>query len=250
MNRLIVILFMLFFPLALQAEQILFVCELYPPYEYIDKGQLQGFEIEVIKEACKRMHVEPVFRVYPWNRAIHMVKTGQADAIFSLFKNSERLEFLYYPAQNISYENNIIIAREDWDIKISKVDDLQGLSVGVISGYTYGKEFEDFQEMTKEECNSPENLLYKLVAGRMDVAIINDFVFRSLRRDTENRKSFKILFTVSSEPLYVAFSREKGPDLEIISNRFGDSLHEMKTDGTYKAIIERFNNILSNTQFW
>jgi len=206
----ILVLALLLVPAILQAEELLFVCELYPPYEYIDKGQIQGFEIEVIREACSRMHADPVFRVYPWSRALSMIRKGQADAIFSLFKNSERLRFLYYPAQNISYEHNIIIARQDFDVKISRVSDLKGLSVGVMSGYSYGKEFDSFDQMRKEVCQDPENLIDKLIAGRMDVAVINDFVFRDLRRNKKATAGLKILCTISTEPLYVAFSKAKG----------------------------------------
>jgi len=250
MKRILVLALLLLLPAILQAEKLLFVCELYPPYEYIDKGQIQGFEIEVIREACSRMQVDPVFRVYPWNRALYMIRKGQADAIFSLFKNGERLKFLYYPAQNISYERNIIIARQDFDTKISKVSDLKGLSVGVISGYTYGREFDGFDQMNKEVCENPDNLLDKLIAGRMDVAVINDFVFRDLRREKDNTAGLKVLCTISAEPLYVAFSKARGPHLETVSKRFGDSLHEMKTDGTYRAILEKYGGSLLNTQYW
>ena len=250
MKKYIIIVLLLFIPMALQAEELVFVCELYPPYEYMDKGQLQGFEIYVIKEVCKRMQVDPAFRVYPWNRALYMVKTGHADAIFSLFKNSERLEFLYYPAQNISYEHNIIIARKEWTRNISKISDLNGLSVGVIAGYSYGKEFDEYNDMNKEACQNPENLLEKLKGKRMDVAVINDFVFRDLRRKLGYGVDFKILCTISTEPLYVAFSKAKGPHLKELSRSFGDALHEIKNDGTYRDILKKYGDSLLNTQYW
>ncbi len=88
----IILVFILLFSALIktEAETKTFVFSEFYPYEYMDKDKAKGINIYLITQVCKQMGISPVFYELPWKRALRNVQTGDADAVFSLFKTDER----------------------------------------------------------------------------------------------------------------------------------------------------------------
>lgn len=231
---------MMLLPVHVQAQKLTLVYETYPPYEYMDGGKLVGTDVDIIREACKRIGCDPEFLDRPWKRAIEEVKAGQADGIFSLFKTGEREAFLYYPSEGLSFEKNIVIAKKGKGIKAAKLDDLKGKTVGVVVDYSYGDAFDADKSIKKETCKSNEELLKKLDGERMDVAIINEVVFNSLVKKMGMKDKLEVIYQQSYDPLYVAFSMAKGVKAKKLAADFSRVLEEMRKKGEIKKIIDKY----------
>lgn len=186
------------------AETIVLVFDSLPPYEYLENGVAKGLNVDIIKSVCKKLGVTPVFREYPWSRAMHMVKNGEADAIFSLYKTKEREEFLLYPTLPLNDETNVIIVPKESTLRAGSLDDMKKWRVGVVQDYSYGEKFDNYAAIFKEASTDNEQLLRKLEGGRLDAVIINKKVFFNLKAD----EKFKIIYTVNTEALYIAFSKK------------------------------------------
>lgn len=222
------------------ATDVAFVFEVYPPYEYVERGQLAGMDVDLIREACRRLSLNPVFRERPWSRALVEVKSGKADAIFSLVKTPERERFLFFPEENLSFEQFIFLARRDSTLTLAAASDLKGKRVGVCSGYSYDPRFDEDSSFEREASLNDEQQLRKLAGGRMDVAIMNRQVFHY----TAHKLGMTDLFQVMPYELpirhemYVAFSVAHGDSGRSLADQFSRILKEMKKDGTYLKITK------------
>ncbi len=154
----------------------------FPPFEYIKNKQSVGMNIEIIKEVCRRLNVTPKFNKLPWKRALEMVKQGRADAIFSLFKNEERVNYYNYPEQSINSVKMVIVTTKKRNIRITKIEDLKGLKVGVYRGSSYGNEFDTSNWIIKDIAKDNETLLNKQLVGRTDAFVMDERVVKYLSK--------------------------------------------------------------------
>ncbi len=67
--------------LTASAEKIVFATTEFPPYIIVDGDNLSGLQVEVVRELCRRLGIEPEIRVFPWIRALNSVKEGTADSV-------------------------------------------------------------------------------------------------------------------------------------------------------------------------
>jgi len=232
--------FIVLLPGNAKAQKLTLVYESYPPYVYSEGGKLMGTDVDIIREACKRIGCNPEFLDRPWKRAVEEVKAGQADGIFSLFKTDERTAFLYFPSESLSFEKNIIIAKKGKGIKAGKIDDLKGKSIGVVVDYSYGDAFDGYKNIKREVCKSNEELLKKLDGERMDVAIINELVFNNLVKKMGMKGKMEIIYQQSDDPLFIAFSMAKGEKAKKLAADFSRVLAEMRKKGDLKKIISKY----------
>lgn len=106
------------------AQTFRFVTEDYPPYVYSEGGQAKGLDVEIINAIKKKANIDVKIEFYPWNRALSMVQDGTADAIFSLFKNSEREAFLHYPATPLYNNKTMLFASNSFAGDVKSLSDL------------------------------------------------------------------------------------------------------------------------------
>lgn len=233
----------LLFPAGVCAEKVIFVYEVYPPYEFHEDGQLVGTDVDIIREVCRRIDIEPVFRELPWERAIKEVTDGKAHAIFSLLKTKEREQFLFFPRENISYEQFIFVVRKGSPVRAKRLDDLKGRRIGQCRGYSYDPAFDTYKGFDREYSSNDEEQLRKLKGGRMDAAIMNREVFRFTARKMGIQDLFEILeFEFAPKHfMYVGFSRAQGKNGRILSEQFDKVLNGMKKQGTFQKIVEKYH---------
>lgn len=221
--------------------KILFVTEAYPPYEYLENGILKGYDIDVLEEAAKLAGIEYEINLVPWKRAITMVKDGSAAAIFCLFKTPEREEFLYFPEVPLSIEINRLFANKHFTGDIWKISDLKGKTVGTVADYSYGKEFDAYENVIKETASNQEILFKKLQGNRYSLIVNNELVtwykIRELGMEEENFRPLGLI--VSREPLYIAFSK-KHPRGKELAKKMGAAFNKMADEGILENFREKY----------
>ena len=68
----------------------------YPPYIYKEGENIKGIAVQIIRESFRRMQQPIRITMLPWSRAIMQIQNGNADAIFTAYKNPERETFADY----------------------------------------------------------------------------------------------------------------------------------------------------------
>ncbi len=235
----------LFFTCPAFAEYITFASpESISPKIFQENDRVRGTYVDIIREVCKRMKVEPSFEQYPWPRAVTMVKNGKVDAIFPPFKTSERLEFLYFPSEPMSYTRNVIFARKSRQLKIHKLEDLKGLIVGINDQYSYGTDFDNFKKNLKLDLSRNEEMQINKLAHkgktRMDVAAASEEAFKYTSKKLGKNKEFEIVYVISETPAYVAFSKAGGEKNRKLAEEFSRILIQLKKEGVVEEINDRY----------
>ena len=151
-----------------------------------ERNELVGFEIDLAKEACKRMCAEVEFKPIVWSNKREEITSGNLDMIWNgLDITPERKEYMIFSRP---YMNNrqILMVRHGNDKGIQTAGDLAGKKVGTQAGSnsedyvnadeklrnsfaafnTYRNIKEAFRALISEECDV---LIIDEIAGRYEI---------------------------------------------------------------------------------
>ncbi len=210
------------------------------PYTWQENGVASGFEIETFKAVMKNMNMEAEFVNYPWQRCLFTLKEGKADALISLLKTPEREEFTIFPENHISLSRTVFFSTSDKNIKFTgSYEELKGLLIGVILGFTYGDAFDKAAYLEKDESRDTEMLLTKVLKARNDLGAENQAVVSASAKKMGVADKIRFLEPpIHTQKLYVGFSKAK--DLKKLSEDFSKQLGEFRNSDAYKAILEKY----------
>ncbi|MFR5399935.1 MAG: substrate-binding periplasmic protein [Lachnospira sp.] len=106
----------------------------YEPYNYQNEnGDYAGVDVELAKEACRRIGYTPVFKQIQWDDKDIYLENGEVDCAWGSFSMDGR-EDDYIWVGPYMYSREVVMVRTDSDIY--KLDDLAGKNVAVRSKYT------------------------------------------------------------------------------------------------------------------
>ncbi|WP_232514843.1 substrate-binding periplasmic protein [Chromobacterium violaceum] len=242
MARLMVMLMLLLPPLSVAGERPLELVTLqYPPYQYQEGAGVKGFVVDIVREAFSRMGRTVHVSVYPWGRSLAMVETGQADAIFTLYKTPEREARLDYSRQTLMPQAVSLFVLQDSTIRFDgRLGQLAGYRFGVVRSVSYGAAFDTAARQglirIAETAASGEQNMEKLVARRFDILVSNRLgAWDIIRRQHVEGLVRELQPPVERIPSYIAFARK--PDLAGVRDRFDAELEGMKRDGCYARLV-------------
>lgn len=162
---------------AAAEEPVLFVDELLPPFTLGEVGKTAtgGISYDMLKEVFRRMGMEVRLDLMPWARAMKMAEYGRADGLPLLLPKEERKRFLVFTDPIVEGGDAVIYNKSlSPDFKWTGYDCLDGLSVGMVRGYSFN---EDLLSEIKaraariEYSVDVEANFRKLHAGRMDLVV-------------------------------------------------------------------------------
>jgi len=210
------------------------------PYTYKENGSAKGFEIDTFRAVIKEMNLNAEFHQLPWKRCLKMLSDGEADVVISLLKTPEREKYTIFPNENISLSKTVFFAKTGKNIKYKgNLRDLQGLTIGVIAGFSYGSTFDKADYLKKDEVLNAETMVKMVVRGRHDVGVENQAVIKWIATKLAFENQIRFLYPpVHTNKLYVGFSKKKA--LNKLANDFSESLGRFKKTDEYKAILNRY----------
>lgn len=244
--RQIMTLFLFLGSLSFFAEEVTIVGNnAKPPKVFQSKAGPNGILIEILKYADPKLKQNFNYQLFPWKRAYYKAQKEKV-GIIGISKNNERLKVFDYSAP-VYYDDLLLVVRKDKAFKFKNIEDLTGKTVGVLRGASFGELYEQSKEKifkVSEDNNSKERLL-KLLAGRIDVALIGpgksavNFVINSDPRLIKGRDKFVILEKpFVRDPNYLAFS--KNLKMTEFLEAFNKVIEEGYTNGDIPNIIKNF----------
>lgn len=202
-----------------------------------------GMAAEIVTAAGKAGSLAPKYSFVPWKRAEADVQGGTSFATFPYQKTAER-EGAYLFSDTL-FTSGFTIASVTGNAKTKgfaygKPADLKGYSVGITAGTDAVKNQLAAAGVTVEESQTPEQLVKKLAAGRIDFAI-DDRVVLFLACKAETGTAFTFLekpFGTDSE--FRLMVSKKYPDAAGILAKFNAGLAAIKKDGSLAAILAKY----------
>jgi len=179
-------------------------------------------------------------RVLPWTRALQMVRSGRADAIFTAYRNAEREKFL-------EYSEEVLIAQEvffykkkgtpfDFDGRIASIHNAR---IGIVSTISYGQVFDQYRQFIRlDKANQLTHSFQKLAKGRIDLLPSNYHVAEyTIKKMGIAGQVERLPQLIESVPSYIAFSRQR--DLHSLRRQFDEELRKMKVTGEYSRLLQK-----------
>ncbi len=210
----------------------------YPPfYFFTADNRPSGVCVDIIDQVALHLGVKVQYVSYPWKRMLEYGKSGEVDAVMPLFQTTEREQFLLFPAEALTIEENRFFTAASSDLGYSgKLDDVVNFSIGVIDGFSYGKEFDSLELKQKISVPSLDQLLQLVLYQRVDFGIGNPMVVTYAAQQMGKADQLRFLSPpVTADPLFIGFSKmtiEPG-----FVSRFSDALRKFKATDAYGEIL-------------
>jgi polar amino acid transport system substrate-binding protein len=211
------------------------------PYSYVSGREPVGFAVDIVKAAWAAAGVSLELVPLPYARCMRMVDNGDLDGCFDTLRDA-RTEARYRWHRQPLFKARIAIYGRTADPHAAVIgaEDLLGQRVGVTNGYDYGAAFDGDRRMVRDVAVSDLVSLRKLVAGRVDYALVYDRVAERIADLHPELAPFFVQRGVLVEPLlYLSFKRN-GDALTPLIAKFDQGLEHIRKSGEYARIEARW----------
>lgn len=212
------------------------------PYSWSENGKPQGFAADLVRAAWAAVDVEVELVPLPYARCMKEVDRGDLAGCFDTLRDPI-LEPKYRWHQQALFRARIgIYGRVTPGIAPETVrpESLRNKRIGTTHGYDYGVAFDGDRTMLRDEAPSDLSSLRKLVAGRVDYALVYDRVATAIAKSHPELGKKYALHGVLVEPdIYISFS-PKYPNIDRIVMQFDHGLAKVRSSGEYARIEARW----------
>ena len=217
----------------------------FKPFTYMDdKGELTGYDIEILKEVQKRnKDIKFEFKTMTIDSAFVGLTSNQVDLIANQMSRNPDREAKYTFTKEINnYTVTKLTTRGDRN-DITTLDDLKGKTMVLTPTSEMARVVKKFNETAEPKINliytdkgSAESL--NLVAtGRADASSDYEVAVKEAKK-TLGLDVKSVGGVVSSVPTY--FILRKDAEAQQLADKIDATVKEMKADGTLKKLSEQF----------
>jgi L-cystine transport system substrate-binding protein len=213
----------------------------YAPYTFRDdKGELTGYDVEVMREVARRAGFEPRFVPTPWDSMFLALESRKFDLVANQISKTPERERKYAFSEPYLVAGAQIIVKEGRQGSFTGLADLKGLRVGTGVGSNYARMLEEWNATHPEAQirvatydGDVTTVLQDIAAGRLD-ATVND-------RLTAGYAARKARLPVKAVGAPIAlvpshFLVRKDARGEAILARVNEALAAMRKDGALSAL--------------
>ena len=208
----------------------------FPPFEFMtDKGEPDGFDMALIKEAAKIAGIEVKIENMEFKSLIAAMETGKIDIIASgMTITDERKAQLDFTDSYYTAVQKIVLRKGDEAIK--GVDDLKNKKIGVQEGTT--GDFiatDDIEGTTVERYKKGVDAVMDLKNNRIDCVLIDKNPAEEYVKVNSDS-----IYTIDSgcDPESYGFAVKKG-NTELLT-KLNDALKELKENGKYDEFVKEY----------
>ena len=199
---------------------ILVGSDVYPPFNYIgEDGAPTGIDVELAKEAFRRMGYRAEFTIIDWERKTQLLETGDIDCVWGSFTINGR-EDDYRWAGPYMASRQVVAVMPGSDIET--IADLEGRPLPALRDLY---------------CFEDRELIYTALGkGYVDAIAAHEVSILQYMQD------YNTEYRILDEPLQVvrlgvAFGKN---DVRGLETQLTATLDEMRADGTLAAIIGKY----------
>ena len=212
----------------------------FPPYEYIEGGEIVGIDAEIAGAIAEKLGLEVQIEDMEFDAIIEAVKSGKADiGLAGMTVTPDRAEEVNFTA---SYATGVQVVIVTEDSAITSVDDLfaEGASnvIGVqrnTTGDLYTTwDLEDAGLATIDRYSKGAEAVQALKTGKVDCVVIDNEPAKAFVAEVEG---LKILDT---EYILEEYAGAMNKDNAELFEAVNAALEELIADGTVQAIIDTY----------
>ena len=206
-----------------------------------EQNELVGFDVDLAKEAAKRLGVNVEFKPINWSQKKEEITSGSVDMIWNgLDITEERKEYMIFTRPYMD-DRQILLVKKGSDQEIYSEEDLAGKIVGTQAGSTsenYLNENEDLKSKFADfrTYNKFKSGIDALKNNAINVFICDELIARYEMNQAPNQFEIIDLKSDFSTKVAIGFPKESTELRDEIQSVFD----EMVRDGTAKKISEEW----------
>lgn len=208
----------------------------FPPYEYYENDQIVGIDAEFAAAIAEKLGMELEIEDMAFDSIIPAVQSGKIDfGAAGMTVTEDRLVNVDFTDSYYTGRQMIIVTEDNTEI--TGPDELTGKKIGVQQGTTgdiYASE--EFGDKNIERYNKGMEAVQALSQGKIDAVIIDNQPAQTFVAENEG---LKVLDTEYKEEEY-AMCFKKGN--EELLEKVNAAIKELKEDGTFDSIIDKYIN--------
>ena len=211
----------------------------YAPFEsQNEKGEIVGFDIDVLRAAAQKAGVAVKFINTPWEGIFNALGQGDRDMVVSAVTiTAERKAAMDFSAPYFDAQQLMAVKQSS---PVAKFTDLKNLKVGVQTGTTGDEVITKLQGKNSTNIKRFESTplaLKELEAGGVDAVVADNGVVINYVANNPGGK-FKTVADAEFVPEQYGIAFKKG-NTELQA-RINQGLSEIKADGSYDAIFSKY----------
>lgn len=205
----------------------------FPPYEYKDKNDFKGIDIEIANLIAEKMGKELEILDVEFDSIIPAIVSNKADiALAALTVTEDRKENVNFSDSYFETSQNILVR---YGSDISKVSDLKGKKIGVQTGNIADINYtEEFGEENIERFNKHVDAVEALKNKKIDAVVLDHEPAKFFA--SENDEIVMLNDVCNGEEYAIAINKDNQDLLDEINN----ILAETKKSGELDEIIKKY----------
>lgn len=200
-----------------------------------------GLATGIVTEALARAGYASKFEEVPWARALMGVGEGRYDVLVNAWYTESRTRFGQFSGPYLT--NRIrLLKRQGEAFSFRTLPDLYPYSVAVVRDYAYAPDFDSDTQLNKVPVRNFPSAVRMLAAGRVDLAVEDEYVARYNLRAESSAVRDAVDFVeqpLGENSLHILVSL-KHPQHQVIVQRFEQAIEAMKADGSYARLLKHY----------
>ena len=207
----------------------------FPPFEYLDKGEVTGFDIELVNELGKVMDADVKVLDMSFDGLLPALQMKKVDLVIAGMTATEERKKTVSFTQPYYTASQVIIVKEG-NNSIKSFDDLKGKKVAVMLGFTGDTIVSEIEGVSIERFNAAYAGIMALQADKVEAVVL----------DSEPAKNYVkqnpglVLAEADAEQEEYAIALRKND--KALLEKVEKALAEIKANGTYDALIKKYFN--------
>lgn len=265
----------LLFSKLLCATEVVVISHPFPPWQFIENGQVKGINIDLLSLVGKKLDIKFSYKHQPWARAWVSVKRGRGDAIIASSRKKQREKYLSFPPidTNLWTSNYVFFTHSHYRKSYSgQYKDIlnDNKTVCIVNGYSYDEGFwetfpyQDDSDLAQRSIYQPDNRKYHpllissngieqcidLLARHRVAVVIADksiglYYINKLKGIEKMHLAAKGLVAypeiLFSKGYTISFIKQSThPELADISDKIWSELRLLHSNGQYQKIVSNW----------
>lgn len=205
----------------------------FPPFEYLEKEKITGFDIELMEEIGKIIGADIKIVDMSFDGLLPALQMKKVDVVIAGMTATEERKKTVAFTQPYYTANQVIIVKNN-NNSIKTFNDLKGKKVGVMLGFTGDVVVSEISGVKVERFNAAYAGILALNTDKVDAVVLDS---EPAKNYVTQNKNIKIIESDSAKENYaIALRKNDKKLLEKIEN----ALKEVKNNGTYDKLLKKY----------
>lgn len=214
----------------------------YPPFSYLENGELTGFDVDIAKALCEKMKAQCTVVSQEWDGMIPGLMSGKFDAIVaSMNVTEERKKKIDFSDKYYATPARFITVKDSGITDVTPAG-LDGKTVGVQVSTTQANYLEaKYPKAIVKQYKTVDDATMDLANGRLDTVFSDSAILYTWMKGKDGGCCAFVGQDIKDESV---FGIGKGVGIrkedQALKAKFNDAIKAILADGTYQKINAKY----------